>query len=72
MTGVQTCALPILKLESYMEGDSFASTQFYTDIEGHPEDRMVKLAFEELAFFTASMKILGVYPAHAFRDRHRK
>ena len=33
---------------------------------------MVKLAFEELAFFTASMNILGVYPAHPFRDQHRK
>jgi prephenate dehydratase len=70
--GFATNGVNMLKLESYMEGDSFASTQFYTDIEGHPEDRMVKLAFEELAFFTATMKVLGVYPAHPFRDRHRK
>jgi prephenate dehydratase len=70
--GFATNGVNMLKLESYMEGGSFASTQFYTDIEGHPEDRMVKLAFEELAFFTASMNILGVYPAHPFRDQHRK
>jgi prephenate dehydratase len=70
--GFATNGVNMLKLESYMEGGSFASTQFYTDIEGHPEDRMVKLAFEELAFFTASMHVLGVYPAHPFRDQHRK
>ncbi len=70
--GFATNGVNMLKLESYIQGGSFASTQFYTDIDGHPEGRMVKLAFEELAFFTASMKILGVYPAHPFRDQHRK
>ena len=37
------------------------------DIEGHPEDANVKLALEELAYFTSHLQILGVYPA----DRRR-
>jgi prephenate dehydratase len=49
-----------------IEGNFFA-TQFYADVEGHPEDRNLVLALEELAFFSKEMKILGVYPAHAFR-----
>jgi len=49
-----------------VEGNFFA-TQFYADVEGHPEDRNLVLALEELAFFSKEMKILGVYPAHAFR-----
>ena len=36
-------------------------------MDGHPEDVGVKNALEELAFFTTEVKILGVYPADAFR-----
>jgi hypothetical protein len=50
-----------------IEGNFFA-TQFYADVEGHPEDRTLVLAFEELSFFSKEMKILGVYPAHSFRS----
>jgi prephenate dehydratase len=42
---------------------SFTATQFYADIEGHPDDRSVQLAFEELGFFTDQFRVLGVYPA---------
>jgi prephenate dehydratase len=56
------------KLESYQLGGSFNATQFYADIEGHPDDNNVRLALEELRFFTAKLNILGVYYAHAFRD----
>jgi prephenate dehydratase len=55
------------KLESYMIEGNFAATQFYADVEGHPEDHNLALALEELAFFSTEMKILGVYPAHPFR-----
>ncbi len=55
------------KLESYMIGGRFAATQFYADVEGHPEDRPLQLALEELAFFSREVRILGVYPAHPFR-----
>ena len=46
---------------------SFTSTQFYAEIEGHPEQSNVKLAFEELEFFSRSVSILGVYPENPFR-----
>ena len=55
------------KLESYMVDGSFSATQFYADIEGHPDDRPVKLALEELEFFCEELKILGVYPSNPFR-----
>jgi prephenate dehydratase len=55
------------KLESYQLGGSFNATQFYADIEGHPEDRSVRLALEELQFFTSKLTVLGVYKAHPFR-----
>ncbi|MBT7223410.1 MAG: prephenate dehydratase, partial [Marinovum sp.] len=51
-------------LESYMVGGSFTATQFHADIEGHPEDANVKLAMEELEYFTDKIKILGVYPVN--------
>jgi prephenate dehydratase len=63
MGGFATNGVNMTKLESYMVGGSFTATQFYADIEGHPEDHNVKLALEELAFFTDHLRILGVYPA---------
>ncbi len=61
--GFATNGVNMTKLESYMVDGSFSATQFYADIEGHPEDRNVALALEELAYFTTELKILGVYPA---------
>jgi prephenate dehydratase len=49
-------------------GGSFTETQFYADIEVHPEDPSVKLALEELDYFTDKLNILGVYPRDARRD----
>ena len=57
----------VRQLESYMIEGNFFATQFYADVEGHPEDRSLVFAFEELAFYSKEMKILGVYPAHPFR-----
>jgi prephenate dehydratase len=68
MGGFATNSVNMTKLESYMIDGHFSATQFYAEIDGHPEDRAVKLALEELAFFTSYMHILGVYPAHPFRD----
>jgi prephenate dehydratase len=68
MGGFATNQVNMTKLESYQLGGSFNATQFYADIEGHPEDRSVKLALEELAFFTSKLTVLGIYPAHKFRD----
>jgi len=55
------------KLESYQLGGSFNATEFYADIEGHPDQANVRRALEELQFFTSKLTILGVYPAHPFR-----
>jgi prephenate dehydratase len=69
MGGFATNGVNMVKLESYMVGGSFTATQFLADIEGHPEDESVRLALEELGFFTHFRKILGVYPAHPYRDQ---
>jgi len=65
--GFATNGVNMTKLESYMIEGNFFATQFYADVEGHPDDRSLVFAFEELAFFSKEMKILGVYPAHPFR-----
>ena len=67
MGGFATNGVNMTKLESYMVGGSFTATEFYADIEGHPEDPAVQRALEELAYFTTQLQILGVYPA----DRRR-
>ncbi len=64
MGGFATNGVNMTKLESYMVGGSFTATQFYADIEGHPDDRHVTLAMDELRFFTTKLDILGVYPAN--------
>ncbi|WGW03852.1 prephenate dehydratase [Tropicibacter oceani] len=68
MGGFATNGVNMTKLESYMVGGSFTATQFYADIEGHPEDPGVKLALEELDYFTSMLDILGVYPRDPRRD----
>jgi prephenate dehydratase len=63
MGGFATNGVNMTKLESYMVGGSFTATEFYADIEGHPEDANVARALEELRYFTTEVKLLGVYPA---------
>jgi prephenate dehydratase len=65
--GFATNGINMTKLESYMVEGNFSATQFYADVEGHPEDRSLKLALEELSFFSKELKILGVYRGHPFR-----
>jgi prephenate dehydratase len=65
--GFATNGVNLTKLESYQLEGSFNATQFFADIDGHPEERNVQLALEELSFFTSSLKILGAYPASPFR-----
>ncbi|AWK87459.1 prephenate dehydratase [Azospirillum thermophilum] len=65
--GFATNGVNMTKLESYMLGGRFTSTQFYADVEGHPDERPLRLALEELDFFAREVKILGVYPADPFR-----
>jgi prephenate dehydratase len=67
MGGFATNGVNMTKLESYMVGGNFFATQFYSDIEGHPEHTSVRLALEELGFFSTEVRILGVYPQSPFR-----
>ena len=67
MGGFATNGVNMNKLESYMVGGTFQATQFYAEIEGHPEDRNVKLALEELDYFTDLVRLMGVYPASVRR-----
>jgi len=65
--GFATNGVNMTKLESYQLEGSFNATMFYADIEGHPAERMVKLAMEELHFFSSEVTVLGTYPASPFR-----
>jgi prephenate dehydratase len=68
--GFATNGVNMTKLESYMVDGSFSATQFYADVQGHPKDRALELALEELEFVSQpkTLKILGVYPGHKFRE----
>ena len=65
--GFATNGVNMSKLESYMVDGEFAATQFLADVDGHPDEPGLARAFEELAFFSREVNILGTYPAHAFR-----
>ena len=67
MGGFATNGVNMTKLESYMVDGNFTATQFYADIEGHPEDPAVARALDELRYFTSVLTILGVYPADPLR-----
>lgn len=67
--GFATNGVNITKLESYIIDDRFQSAQFYAEIEGHPSDKMVDYAFQELQYFSTKLKVLGTYPAHDYRKR---
>ena len=65
--GFATNGVNMTKLESYMVDGSFTATQFLCDVDGHPEQRALRFAFEELGFFSSEMRVLGVYPKAAAR-----
>jgi len=67
MGGFATNGVNMTKLESYIEGGAFAAAMFFAEIEGHPAQRPVELALEELRFFSTELEIVGVYPADPFR-----
>ena len=68
MGGFATNGVNMTKLESYMVDGVFTATQFYADIEGHPDDPPVRRALEELRYFTSMMMVLGTYPADPLRE----
>jgi prephenate dehydratase len=69
--GFATNGVNMTKLESYMIEGNFSATMFYADVEGHPDDRLVRLALEECEFFSSEFRILGVYAASPFRAQLR-
>ena len=66
--GFATNGVNMTKLESYMVEGEFSATQFLADVDAHPDDPPLKRALEELEFFSREVRILGVYPAHPFRQ----
>jgi prephenate dehydratase len=72
MGGFATNGINMTKLESYQVRGEFVATMFYADIEGHPADRPVQLALEELSFFSTELRILGTYPASPYRAEIQK
>jgi prephenate dehydratase len=69
MGGFATNGINIVKLESYLSGAHFEQAQFYAEVEGHPDQRGLQLAMEELRFFSEELKMLGTFPAHPFRRK---
>ncbi|HEX5998928.1 MAG TPA: prephenate dehydratase [Hyphomicrobiaceae bacterium] len=67
--GFATNSVNMTKLESYQLDGRFVATMFYADVEGHPEDRSVALALEELGFFSTEVHILGTYKASPYRAK---
>jgi prephenate dehydratase len=65
--GFATNGVNMTKLESYMVDGNFFATQFYADVDGHPDDKNLAFALEELKFFSRELRIVGVYPGHPFR-----
>jgi prephenate dehydratase len=65
--GFATNGVNMTKLESYMLSGAFTATQFLCDVDGHPEQPALRRALEELQFFSTEVRVLGVYPASAFR-----
>jgi prephenate dehydratase len=65
--GFATNGINVTKLESYMIGGQFTATQFYAEVDGHPDEPGLARALDELAFFAAEIKMLGVYPASPLR-----
>lgn len=69
--GFATNGVNMSKLESYMVEGQFSATQFYAEVDGHPDEPGLARAFDELAYFSREVRILGTYPAHPFREASR-
>jgi prephenate dehydratase len=67
--GFATNGINMVKLESYMGSGVVQGSRFHLDLEGHPSEKLMQNALEELAFFTDEMRILGTYEAHKHRQK---
>jgi prephenate dehydratase len=68
MGGFATNGVNMTKLESYQLYGTFNATRFFADIVGHPAETPVRLALEELNFFSSEVQILGAYKASPLRQ----
>jgi len=69
--GFATNGINMSKLESYMVEGQFTATQFYAEVDGHPDETGLARALDELAYFSRELKVIGIYPAHPFRETTR-
>jgi prephenate dehydratase len=69
--GFATNGINMTKLESYMVDGHFTATQFYAEVDGHPDDPGLARALDELGYFSRELRVIGVFPAHAFRETTR-
>lgn len=65
--GFATNNVGIVKLESYIPGGVSNQARFFISINGHPQQQNVRLALEELGFFSQEVKLLGIYYASPAR-----
>ncbi len=65
--GFATCGVNLTKIESYIANANFGDAMFYVEVEGHPEEKPLQMALEELKFFAKDIRLLGTFPGHAFR-----
>ncbi|MDO9427204.1 MAG: prephenate dehydratase [Methylobacterium sp.] len=69
--GFATNGVNMSKLESYMVEGQFSATQFYAEVDGHPDEPGLARALEELAYFSREVRIIGTYPADPYREVSR-
>ena len=67
MGGFATNGVQMTKLESYIN-PQFTTARFYAEVLGHPDERGLGIALEELAFFAKNVRVMGAYKAHPFRE----
>jgi len=65
--GFATNGINMTKLESYQLDGRFQATQFYAEVDGDPADEGLKLALDELNYYSHEVRVLGTYPAHPYR-----
>ena len=69
MGGFATNNVNMIKLESYNYGADFVITEFYCEIEGHPEQENTKLALNDMYHYCSKVKKLGVFEKSIYRTR---
>ena len=69
MGGFATNNVNMIKLESYNYGADFVITQFYCEIEGHPEEDNTKFALDDMYHYCSKVRKLGVFEKSPYRVR---